>query len=151
MRAAEEIRVWLACNIQRREVKGQEGRRHEFINGLIAVGRFYQENSEAYYDGMEMTLCMYVDGKGAKRALAVTAKAFGRCEKSFDEKHIAVSMRFSEKVRIEIVAPRGDVCQRMVLGTRVEPGIILPATREIYLPEAAVEVFGWKCDPLLAP
>lgn len=131
-------------------MKGHEGSRREFIDGLMAVGRFYEQNSEAYYDGMKMTLCMYVNGRGAKRALAATAKAFGRCEKSFGEKHVAVSMQFSGKIRVEIFAPRSDVCQRIVLGTRVEPAIILPATREICIPKTAVEVVGWKCDPLLA-
>ena len=53
----------------------------------MAVGRFYEENPEAYYDGMKMTLCMYVEGRSARRALAATAKAFGECQKVFDEKH----------------------------------------------------------------
>jgi hypothetical protein len=100
---------------------------------------------------MKTTLCMYIDGRGAKRALAATARAFGRCEKSFSERHRAVSMQFSQKMRLELFAPRSDVCHRMVLGTRVEPAIILPATREICIPETAVEILGWKCDPLFTP
>ena len=75
--------MWITWNVRRREVRGHERRRRHFIDGLMAVGRFYEENPEAYYDGMKVTLCMYVEGRNARRALADTARAFGECEKVF--------------------------------------------------------------------
>jgi hypothetical protein len=130
-------------------VRGHERSRRDFIDGLMAVGRFYEEKPEAYYDRMKVTLCMYVEGRNARRALAGTARAFGECEKSFDEKHIGISKQFSENVRVELFAPGSDVCRQIILGTRIEPPISLPATGAIYIPEFAVEVLGWNCDPAL--
>lgn len=130
-------------------MRGHESSRRHFIDGLLAVGRFYEGKPEAYYDGMKVTLCMYVEGRHARRALAGTARAFGEFEKSFDEKHIGISKQFSENVRVEVFALGRDVCQQIILGTRIEPPISLPATGAIYIPEVAVEVLGWKCDPAL--
>jgi hypothetical protein len=130
-------------------VKRWEERRREFIDGLMAVGRFYEQNPGAYYDGLKMTLSMYVDGKGAGSALASTAKAFGKCEKSCDEKYTAISKRFGRMVSVELFALRSEVCQRVVLGTRVEPSVVIPATRAARIPESVVEIVGWICDPLL--
>jgi hypothetical protein len=42
LRAAEKIRVWISYEVQRREMKGQKEIRREFVDGLIAVGRFYE-------------------------------------------------------------------------------------------------------------
>ena len=44
--------------------------RPHFIEGLRAVANFYEENPEAYYDGMHITLNMYVWGGAARQTLA---------------------------------------------------------------------------------
>src|ERR1700751_4564164 len=60
-------------------------RRREFIEGLRAVARFYEENPGAWYDGMHLTLNMYVWGRTARKTLAETARAFGQCNKVYDD------------------------------------------------------------------
>jgi hypothetical protein len=43
-------------------------RRRHFIEGLRAVADFYEQNVDAYYDGMHITLNMYVWGGAAHAA-----------------------------------------------------------------------------------
>jgi hypothetical protein len=127
----------------------EQQRRRHFIDGLHAVAKFYEENPDAYYDGMHLTLNMYVWGSAARRTLAETARAFGQCEKIYDDKNVTVSRHFSEKVTVSVFAPRAKVCRRIVLGERMLPARILPATEEVRIPATRVEVVEWQCDPLL--
>jgi hypothetical protein len=126
---------------------GQQRRRH-FIEGLRAVAKFYEENPDAYYDGMHLTLNMYVWGGAARKTLAETARAFGQCDKIYDDKNVTVSRHFSEKVTVSVFAPRGKVCRRVV-GERMLPARIVPATEEVRIPAALVQIVEWRCDPLL--
>ena len=126
-----------------------EHRRRQFIEGLRAVARFYEENPGAWYDGMHLTLNMYAWGRSARRALADTARAFGLCNKVYDDNNITVSRQFSEQVTVAVFAPRAKVCRRLVLGTRILPARIVPATDEVRIPASRVEIVEWRCDPLL--
>jgi hypothetical protein len=65
-------------------------RRRQFIAGLRAVANFYEQNPGAWYDGMHLTLNMYVWGRSARRTLAEMARAFGQCNKVYDENNITV-------------------------------------------------------------
>jgi hypothetical protein len=145
-----ESGVGMSANCQKDGRGGQGRSRRQFIDGLRGVAGFYEQNQEAYYDGMRVTLCMFVDGSGAKRALGNTARAFGRCEKGGDEKHVMIARQFGDMVKVELFAPRNDVCRPVILGTRLEPAVTVPATREIRIPQRVIDVLGWKCDPLLA-
>jgi hypothetical protein len=127
----------------------EQQRRRHFIEGLQAVAKFYAENPDAYYDGMHLTLNMYVWGSAARKTLAETARAFGQCEKIYDDKNVTVSRQFSEKVTVSVFAPRAKVCRRVVLGQRMLPARIVPATEEVRIPPALVQIVEWQCDPLL--
>jgi hypothetical protein len=129
----------------------EQHRRLQFIEGLRAVANFYEQNPGAWYDGMHLTLNMYVWGRAARKKLAETARAFGRCDKVCDHDHITVSRRFSEQVTVAVFAPRAQVCRRVLLGTRTLPPRIIPATEELHIPASRVEIVEWKCDPLLQP
>jgi hypothetical protein len=124
-------------------------RRQQLIEGLRAVARFYEDNPAAWYDGMHVTLNMFVCGPAARKTLADTAKAFGQCNKIYDNDNITLSKRFNEQVTLAVFASRAKVCRRVVLGTHVIPARILPATAEFRIPEAKVEIVEWRCDPLL--
>jgi hypothetical protein len=127
----------------------EQRRRRHFIEGLQAVAKFYEENPDAYYDGMHLTLNMYVWGGAARKTLAETARAFGQCDKIYDDKNVAVSRQFSEKVTVSVFAPRAKVCRRVVLSERMLPARIVPGTEEVRIPAALVEIVEWQCDPLL--
>jgi len=124
-------------------------RRRQFIEGLRAVAKFYEENPGASYDGMHLTLNMYVWGRTARKALIETARLFGHCNKIYDENNITVSRQFSEQVTVAVFAARARVCRRVILGSRILPERILPATSEVRIPASRVEIVEWQCDPLL--
>jgi hypothetical protein len=126
-----------------------ERRRRQFIEGLRAVANFYEENPGAWYDGMHLTLNMYVWGRSARKTLAEMARAFGQCNKVYDDNNITLSRQFSEQVTVAVFAPRAKVCRRVVMGTRILPARIVPATEEIRIPPSRVEIVEWRCDPLL--
>ncbi len=83
--------------------KPEEARRH-FIRGLRAVARFYECNPDAYYDGMAVSLNMYVGGRAASETLAAMADVFGKCEQMRWQNHAAIAKNFSQNVRVEIFA-----------------------------------------------
>src|SRR5271155_5988025 len=89
-------------------------RRQQFIAGLHAVATFYETHPEAYYDGMHLSLNMYVWGSAARKTLITMAKAFGLCTKTYDDKNVTVARRFSEQVTLAVFAPRAKVCRRIV-------------------------------------
>jgi hypothetical protein len=124
-------------------------RRRQFIEGLRAVATFYEQNPGAWYDGMHLTLNMYVWGRTARKALIETARLFGHCNKIYDENNITVSRQFSEQVTVAVFAARARVCRRVILGSRILPERILPATSEVRIPASRVEIVEWQCDPLL--
>jgi hypothetical protein len=124
-------------------------RRRQFIEGLRAVAKFYEENPGASYDGMHLTLNMYVWGRTARKALIETARLFGHCNKIYDENNITVSRQFSEQVTVAVFAARARVCRRVILGSRILPERIVPATSEVRIPASRVEIVEWRCDPLL--
>jgi hypothetical protein len=127
----------------------EQHRRLHFVQGLRAVATFYEENPNAWYDGMHLTLNMFVWGRAARKTLAETAKAFGQCNKVYDDTNITVSRQFSDQVTVAVFAPRAKVCRRIVVGARVLPARIVAATEEVCIPEARVDIVEWQCDPLL--
>jgi hypothetical protein len=128
------------------QLKDELRRRQEFIAGLRAVAKFYEENPAVCYDGMHVTLNMYVWGRSARHVLALTARAFGQCDKVYDDHNLTVSRQFSEQVTVAVFAPRAKVCRRVVIGERILPARIVP---EVRLPAGRVEIVEWLCDPLL--
>lgn len=130
-------------------MSNEQVRRRQFIEGLRAVADFYEENPTAWYDGMHLTLNMYVWGRAARKALIETARLFGRCNKIYDDHNITVSRQFSEQVTVSVFAARARVCRRVVLGSRILPERIVPATSEVRIPASRVEIVEWQCEPLL--
>ncbi len=130
-------------------MSSEQLRRRQFIDGLRAVAEFYEKNPGAWYDGMHLTLNMYVWGRAARKALIETARLFGRCNKIYDENNITVSRQFSEQVTLAVFAARARVCRRRVLGSRILPERIVPATSEVRIPASRIDVVEWQCDPLL--
>jgi hypothetical protein len=124
-------------------------RRRQFIAGLRAVAEFYEKNPTAWYDGMHLTMSMYAWGRGARKTLTETARAFGLCNKIYDDNNITVSRPFSEQVTVAVFAARARVCRRIVRGTRILPERIVAATSEVRIPATRAEIVEWQCDPLL--
>jgi hypothetical protein len=105
--------------------------RQEFIDGLRAVARFYEENPDAYYDGMHLTINMYAWGGKARKAIADSARAMGQCRKTYDDTSVTVSRPFGEQVTLAVFAPRARMCRRTLM------------------PQSRVDTMEWRCEPLL--
>ena len=88
-------------------------------------------------------------GTRARKTLAETARAFGQCTKVYDDNNITVSRQFSEQVTLAVFAARARVCRRVIVGARMLPSRIVPATEELRIPASRVEIVEWQCDPLL--
>jgi hypothetical protein len=97
--------------------------RREFIEGLRAVAKFYEDNPDAFYDGIHLTINMYVAGSAARPVLGQTAKIFGNCNKVYSDTQVTLSRQFSKQVSLAVFAPRAAVCRPL----------------------------AWCCDPLLDP
>jgi hypothetical protein len=142
MAMALPLRTEKSMNLEQR-------RRRHFIQGLRAIADFYEQNVDAYYDGMHITLNMYVWGGAARRTLREMARALGQCNKVYDDRNVTVSRQFNEQITLAVFAPRSRVCRRVVTGARMLPARIVPATKEIHIPPARIEIVEWQCDPLL--
>ena len=123
--------------------------RRQFIEGLRAVAQFYEAHPEAWYDGIHLTLNMYIWGRNAREILAQTVRDLGQCTKKYDQTNITVSRKFSDQITLSVFAPRFKVCSRVILGMRIIPARTLPASGAVYLPETTEEIVAWRCDPLL--
>jgi hypothetical protein len=49
-------------------------------------------------------LSMYVGGRAARPAMAAMARAFGRCQKTYDERHVTIARSFSDQVTLALLA-----------------------------------------------
>ena len=127
----------------------EQGLRRQFIEGLRAVARFYEDNPDAWYDGIHLTLNMYIWGREAREILARSVRALGSCIKTYDGTNMTVSRKFSDQVTLSFFAPRAKVCRRIILGTRILPARTVPASGEVHLPATTEQVVAWTCDPLL--
>lgn len=125
--------------------------RCEFIQGLRDIADFYEQNPTAYYDGMHLTLNMYLWGREARPILAQTARAFGQCKKSYDENMVTLARAFGQQITLAIVAPRERICRRVVTGEQCLPARMIPATNEVHIPARREPLVVWQCDPLLTP
>jgi len=124
-------------------------RRRQFIEGLRAVARFYEENPDAWYDGIPITLNMYVWGREARDVMARTVKVLGSCTKNYDDTNMTVAKKFTDQVTLSLFAPRAKVCRRVIVGSRILPARVVPASAELRLPACSEEMVEWECDPIL--
>ncbi|HEV2274977.1 MAG TPA: hypothetical protein VGR96_12475 [Acidobacteriaceae bacterium] len=123
--------------------------RRQFIAGLRAVADCYEHHPELYYDGLTACLTVYVAGPRSREILAAAVQALGKCERSGGHNEVVIARRFGEKVKLELFAPRADVCAPSVIGVRVEPALVIPASGELRIPEKTVEIVEWICPPFL--
>jgi hypothetical protein len=86
-----------------------EERRREFIAGLRAVAKFYEDNPDVFYDGIHLTINMYVAGAAARAVLARTAGIFGNCCEILSDTQVTISRQFSKQVSLAIFALRSTV------------------------------------------
>ena len=100
---------------------------------------------------------VFPPGKDQKAEVALVAKAMGHAKKNYLDSSIHLTKNFGDGTKnfgdgtISYVADRDKVCERVQVGTRIEPSHTIPARDEQFIPEHEVAVFEWKCSPVLEP
>lgn len=96
--------------------------RLQFTEGLRAVASFYDTHDGAYYDGMPVSLNMYLPGAPELSSFSAVARALGCPTISFSDGVFSASRQFGPRVKIELFAreskrpeSRGDVPRRFSL------------------------------------
>jgi hypothetical protein len=84
-----------------------------------AAATFYEQNADAYYDGMHITLNMY---GAARHTLYEMVQVFGQSNNSYHDRNITVSRQFNEQITLSVFAPRDQAC-------RLTRARILPVAR----------------------
>jgi len=164
---AHGVRLDLECTAcittpQGVQVTKTDDTRQAYIDGLHQIADFLAEHpavplptlGDYVSGGYRPTLAIFLRGdeqRDLRTKLADVARAMGRAEKSTHHE-FAIWRRFSGMV-LAAYAPRNEVCERVVTGTR-------EVTREVPDPEAlaavpkvvvteTVEDVTWECIPLL--
>jgi hypothetical protein len=93
---------------------------------------------------------VFMKGKDQKLEVAIVARAMGKAEKSYLDTTLYLTKSFGSAT-ISYVADRNEVCDQVLVGTRIEPAHVIPAREEQHVPEHEVPVYEWRCSPLLEP
>lgn len=82
-----------------------------------------------------------------KEQAAQIAKTFGTCRKDVSDNAFNIIKELPAiECTIRAHFSRGEICERIVTGTRIEPEKIIPAQ---IVPEQEVEIVEWRCAPIL--
>ena len=115
----------------------------EFADSLRMIADFFEghdfpvpetHHTFSYYD------------LDTKEEMARLARALGSCEKELDEKFLRLRHKFG-KITFEAIANRFQICERVVVGKKIVPEVVIPERR---IPASEVEIIEWHCpDSLL--
>ena len=74
----------------------------------------------------------------------------GHIDKSSDKYYYRLTSD-QKSFKVVATAARNAVCERVVVGTKVEPAHIIPAQPETHVPERVVEIYEYHCPTLTKP
>lgn len=86
----------------------------------------------------------------SKEAMANAVRAMGNGAKRELGDDLHVEREFGPFV-LSAYTARENVCERVVVGTKVIPETVIPARDETVIEEHVEEIVEWKCAPILAP
>lgn len=134
--------------------------RDDYIKGLRALADVLENHDEVPlpYDGNSVPISAYFLSAADPRAeLAAAARAIPcsfRKSVTEDDKYSPGTLKLTGNLhglRIELVAYRNAVCERVVTGIEERPveEVVTPAvTRTVTKP---VEIVEWRCQSILSP
>jgi hypothetical protein len=117
----------------------------EFVNSLRQLADFYEQNPEVplpQYPSFNIFA-----SREAEKARE-QFRSFGAFQKEFFDNWFVARKTFGS-IRLELNAPREQVCRRVVVGTREIPEHIIPASTETIVPAHTEEIAEWQCEPIL--
>lgn len=124
----------------------------KFSTALRDLAEFYDAHPELTAPQWPSAFTIY---SVPKDDLPTYARAFGTCDKVFDEYSYRLVKTFGAGITLETYSSRESVCERVKIGEEVVPAHVVaakPAEEEKFVEESVREVFEWKCPgSLLAP
>lgn len=115
------------------------------ILALRAMADLYERNPELPTPDYSSAMLIYGVKKGE---LPMYARAFGSCDKVFDEYSYRLSKDFGAGIVLQTYSSREAVCERIKIGEEIVPAHVMPAqpaTEEVFVEERVKEIFEWKC------
>jgi|SRR5579884_232376 len=138
-----------ACGKTPAQIRAEqrEQDRVDFVAGLRELADWIEAHPEFPGHWTPERILFPVD---TKQELADAARSLGRVTKYGDDDCFGIKRRFGRLIEIDIYGRRGEVCTRIVKGTR-------EIVREVPDPDAprvtvteTVEDVEWICEPLLS-
>lgn len=123
--------------------------RREFVEGLRDLASLFDTHEELQLPTWKQDINVFLHGD-VKQLMAAAAKALGCVDKSYGDELFELQRGFGALLQLRIIANRDEVCERVVIATKVEPAHIIPAQEEKFVPEREVEIVEWRCTPLLS-
>lgn len=130
------------------QITEEQRRRQEFIMGLVAIAKFFNDNPHLMVPTwMQEITCFPNDEAESKRLLPLFAKAMGSAKKVYGDTTFSLEKTFGDRLKLQFMAYRDQVCERIVVGKETVPAHIVP---EKHVPEHVVEKVEWRCSSILA-
>ena len=126
----------------------------EFVNGLREAADFFEARPELGVPSCSSSFTFYGDINGktidSKEGLAEFVRIVGgHIDKTADDDFFRLRAdRGSFSVRA--VAYRNQVCERVQVGTKIEPGHVIPAQAETYVADREVPIYEYRCPSILS-
>lgn len=121
--------------------------RAKYVAGLRKIADTIEANPELIvpYLGAGVVQC------GTVEEIRAFVKAFGgKWAKRSDENDFEMVQELSYGLSLMIFASHENVCQRVVVGTKHIPEIVVPASEERVIPAHEIEQVKWVCPEVLA-
>jgi hypothetical protein len=80
-----------------------------------------------------------------KESFTEKAKIFGAAKKASDENYLMLQKRFSSTVGVDLNGHHSEICERVQVGEREIPEVIVPAQNEQIIPARVEPIYEWKC------
>ncbi len=117
----------------------------EYANALRRIADFVEVHPKiSIPDTTNIDIYQWIEGK---EFLTEIARIFGTCKKDYGTTYSTVKKDFGG-IFLSATTYKEQVCERVVIGKKIVPEIIIPAS---LIPEHEEEIVEWKCpESLLA-
>jgi hypothetical protein len=127
----------------------------EFVQGLRDAANFFETHSELgpphedlHFHFYSRVGPFYAD---SKEGLAFFAKSVGgHLDKTGSNENFFRMKSDRGTFSVSIVSTRNSVCERIKVGTKIEPAHVVPAQEETFVPEREVPIYEYRCPSILA-
>lgn len=116
----------------------------EFARSLRQLADFYEDRPNLPQPST--SLCAYMPKSLARE----TMSSIGNFEKEYNGDYFS-ALKTIGGLELRFATPRENVCEKVVVGTKLIPRQVLPATAETIIEAHEEEITEWQCHPVTAP